>query len=196
MSNKKPTTPLSEAASGFENELRRFEEIVEQLRKLDISSEKNLQRGRKALEDCAASEQVLAAELTAFVKAMQAAQARQQTAMEQVGEAAKRLHARYNERQTLLERVARLGECARAINEPAASASEVNGDPQAMLAVLAEVTNRTDEAIAEAAVVVRAAEEGNWQDIARDTDSLKQQLEAARNRILLAQRGIASRAPS
>jgi hypothetical protein len=58
------------------------------------------------------------------------------------------------------------------------------------------VTKRTEEVIAEAEDLKRAATESSWTDLAEDADVLKQQLLSARNKILLVQRKVAASAPS
>ena len=85
------------------------------------------------------------------------------------------------------------------INEPVAaviSGKEENRSPMELLKSLEDVGALTEAVIAEADAVHKLAQDGDWQDIARDTDTLKQQLQSARNKVLVAQRNIAARAPS
>jgi hypothetical protein len=67
---------------------------------------------------------------------------------------------------------------------------------QDLLPALAEVVTRTETTLADASAVAKDAEDANWQDIAREAHSLKQQLADVRNKILLAQKDIAGRSPS
>lgn len=196
---KNPDGPLKSAAAALEAELRHYEETVTELDRLTLNSEKGLQRARKVLEECASHQEKLATLLPAFASAMQAAQARQQECMEVTARGTGRIKARFEERMALLGRVAALGQRAQEINEPALAVIS-RGDEQAsvseLLASLDDVGSRTDAAIAEADEVHRAAQEGEWVDIARDADSLRQQLRSARNKLLVAHRSVASRAPS
>jgi hypothetical protein len=118
--------------------------------------------------------------------------------MDATAEGTAKIKARFEERMALLERVAALGQSAQEINQPVAAVLEGGEDKPAaeLLRSLDEVGARTEAVIAEADAVQRAAQEGDWLDIARDADTLKQQLQSARNKVLIAQRNVAGRAPS
>ena len=134
-----------------------------------------------------------------FSEAMQRSQERQERAMKQALESAERIRLRHEARSQLLERVNALGERARDINEPMAALSADAGDPanaQEVLSSVKEVSVRLDQVIEEAAALAAAAREADWVDIGRDADVLKQQLQAARNKLQLAERSAAARAPS
>lgn len=197
-STKTPMGPLAAAATALENELRRYEETSAELERITLTSEKTLQRARKVLEECAAHQEKLATLLPEFAQAMQAAQAKQQECMEATARGTMRIKERFEDRMALLERVAALGQKAQDINGPVAAVVDGTGErtPAELLKTLEEVGARTEAGIAEAASVHEAAEGADWQDIARDTDALKQQLQSARNKLLVAQRSVAARAPS
>jgi len=209
-SNKTPPGPLAMAASALESELRRYEETSTQLESLPLNSEKTLQRARKVLEECAAHQEALAVLLPAFAQAMQAAQNRQEKCMTVTAEGTQRIKVRFNERVALLERVAALGHRAQEIHQPIAELSAAlseptnaeeaenqnRNQPAVVLKSLEEVNARTEAVIEEAESVRKAATEAEWLDIARDAQTLKEQLQSARNKILVAQRNVASRAPS
>lgn len=197
-SAKNPGGPLALAAAALENELRRYDETAADLEKMALTSDKTLQRARKVLEECAAHQERLSTLLPEFAQAMQIAQAKQQECMETTARATARIKERFENRMALLERVAALGQRAQEINGPVAAVMEGDGEkkPAELLKSLEEVSARTEAVIAEASEVHAAAQSGDWQDIARDTDALRQQLQSARNKILVAQRSVAERAPS
>jgi chromosome segregation ATPase len=201
MSNtdKKAGGPLTSAASALEGEIKRFEELVAELGRLGVNSEKSLGRARQLLEEVAGYEQRLGTHLREFSEAMQRSQERQEQAMKQALASAERIRLRHETRSQLLERVNALGARARDINEPMAALNEDSGDPanaQAVLSSVKEVSVRIDQVIEEAAELAAAAREADWVDIGRDADVLKQQLQAARNKLQLAERSAAARAPS
>jgi hypothetical protein len=197
-STKTPNGPLAAAAAALENELRHYQDTSAELAKIALNSEKTLQRARKVLEECAAHQEKLAQLLPEFAQAMQAAQAKQQECMDVTARGTMRIKERFEDRMALLERVAALGQKAQDINGPVAAVVDGTTErtPAELLKTLEEVGARTEAAIAEAASVHDAAEAADWQDIARDTDALRQQLQAARNKVLVAQRNVAANAPS
>ena len=198
-STKTPDGPLAAAAAALEGELRRYEETVAELQKLPLNSDKTLQRARKVLEECAGHQEKLAVLLPAFAQAMQQAQLRQQQCMDATAHGTDKIRTRFEARMALLERVAALGQQAQDINAPVAaviSAQVEERTPTELLKSLEDVGARTEAVIAEAEAVHKLAQDGDWQDIARDTDTLKQQLQSARNKVLVTQRNIAARAPS
>jgi chromosome segregation ATPase len=201
MSNtdKKAGGPLTSAAGALESEIKRFEELVAELGRLGVNSEKSLGRARQLLEEVAGYEQRLGTHLREFSEAMQRSQERQERAMKQALESAERIRQRHEARSQLLDRVNALGERARDINEPMAALSADASDPenaQEVLSSVKEVSVRLDQVIEEAAALAAAAREADWVDIGRDADVLKQQLQAARNKLQLAERSAAARAPS
>ena len=201
MSNteKKGNGPLTVAAGALEAEIKRFEDLVAELGRLGVNSEKSLGRARQLLEEVAGYEQRLGTHLRELSLAMQRSQERQEVAMKQALENAERIRLRHETRSLLLERVNALGERARDINEPMAALSAEEGEPadaQVVLNSVKEVSVRLDQVIEEAASLAAAAREADWVDIGRDADVLKQQLQAARNKLQLAERSAAARAPS
>ena len=199
MTTKKQEGPLTLAALALEDELRSFEELVTDLGRLHVNSDKTLQRARQNLEDCSAFEQKLAERLKAFAEAMQQMQTKQHDCMKTALEHAHRIQARNDARNVLLERVNALGLSARDINAPMnelVADEDGTSDPSQVLAKIQRVGESLEAVIVEAAAVANAAREDDWLDIARDADALKQQLQSARNKVLVAQRNVASRAPS
>lgn len=195
--SSKSDSSLSQAAQRIEQELRRFEELLAELNR-PINSDKMLQRARQGLENCSQSEARMAEHLHAFAEAMRSFQARQQQSMDALRESAERIQARHQERAALLERVATLGTHAREVSAPLADLDEDSWSTPSpdVMASVREVSSRLEAVIAEADAVTTSAKEADWTDIARDADALKQQLQAVRNRVLLGQRKLATRAPS
>jgi hypothetical protein len=109
-----------------------------------------------------------------------------------------RIQQRIQNRSALLERFSALGDRARALNEPVAALEAKQGEANAqdLLTTLGEVATRTEAVIAEADTLGADAQTDDWQDIAREATTLKQQIQSARNKILVAQRDVASRTPS
>lgn len=193
---KKLENPLTEAASKIETELARLEHLLEELGR-PINSEKTLRRAGNSLEECSGSEEQLAAHLVAFGQAIQGVQARQQRCMEELNERATALRLRHEGRSALVEQLSQLGQLTSQISQPLTSLGEASGEVTAeLLASIAEVAARLEQAVAEASQIAARARESDWVDLARDADGLKQQLLALKNHVSLGQRKLASQAPS
>ena len=196
--SKKLETPLARAAASLEGELLEYEKFVVDVKKMDLSSEKAMHRAKTLLENCAAGESRMAERLQAFAEAVQDVQGRQQACITEAVAAAEKIQQRIQNRSALLERFSALGDRARALNEPVAAleAKEGEASAQDLLTTLGEVAQRTEAVIQEADALGSDAENDDWQDIAREATTLKQQIQSARNKILVAQRDVASRTPS
>lgn len=197
--SKKSEGALVKAATALENELARYEENVEGARRLEISSEKGLQKSKTILEACAATEQRMREHLQAFAAAMQDMQKRQQACVEETVAAAKRIEERIHDRAALLERFGQLGARAREVDEPVQAVMQRKAEgakEEELLGALTEVIARTDSVLGDADAVAKDAQGRGWDDIAREATALKQQLLSARNKVMQAQRDMANRAPS
>jgi DNA repair exonuclease SbcCD ATPase subunit len=195
--SKSTESPLIAAVSQLDADLRRFEQLSLELGRSPINSEKSLQRARQALEACSSHETKLAESLRAFAEAMQGVQKIQHACMDATAQAAKRISERHAERAQLQDRLAALGESARAVSAPVTELPESDGSPSSqMLGPLGEVERRLEAVIAEASELCELSRQGDWADLERDTQSLREQLQALRNRVLLTRRKLVSDAPS
>jgi hypothetical protein len=196
---KKSEGPLVKAATLLEAELARYEEHVADAKKLEIASEKGLQKSKTVLEACAATEQKMREHLQGFAAAMQDMQKRQQACVDETLATAKRIEERIHDRAALLERFGALGVRAREVDEPVKAVMQAKADgakDSELLGALAEVISRTDSVLEDAEAVAKDAQGRGWEDIAREAMALKQQLQSARNKVMQAQRDMASRQPS
>lgn len=195
--DKKHENPLAEASTRIQDALADFERLLQELAR-PISTEKALQRAREALEECSSCEEKLAGHLTSFAHAIQIIQDRQQRCMELLNERANQVQARHVDRAVLIERMALLGQRTSEVSKPIASLGDAAWDAVTpdLLASVGEVSTRLEVAIDEASQLMGSAREADWTDLARDAESLKQQLQSVRNQLLLGQRKLASRAPS
>ena len=192
-----PESSLLSAARRLADDLTRFESLSLELSRLSINSEKSLQRARQSLQSCSEHETVLAQSLHQFAQAMQGMQETQQRCVELTAEAAQRIAARLAERTQLQVRLGSLGESARAVSAPVAELVERGAtESNDLLLPLQEVERRLDAVINEAAELCELAQAGDWSDLSRDTQTLREQLQALRNRVMLMRRKLANTAPS
>jgi len=192
--SKKAESPLLVAAKALSDDLSRFEALSTELGQLSINSEKSLQRAGQSLHACSAHEAKLAESLRAFAEAMQELQLTQQRCMEQAAAAAEHVKKRQLERAGLQERLVQLGQKARDVNLPTPEQSA--GPSSELLGPLEQVEQRLSELISEVGEVCELAQQQDWQDLTRETQSLREQLQALRNRVLLSRRKLAQGEPS
>lgn len=196
-SSKAPESPLVVAARELTEQLARFEAQSDELSRLNINSDKALQRARQGLEASSTHEAGLARALRAFADAMQGVQQTQQRCVEVTANTAGRIAARQAERAELQSRLAALGENARQVSAPVAElAGQGAAESGALLGSLQEVERRLEGVIAEAGELCELSRAGGWTDLERDTQGLREQLQALRNRVLLMRRKLADTAPS
>jgi hypothetical protein len=196
---KKAEGPLVKAATALEVELTRYEEHVADAKRLEIGSEKGLQKSKTVLEACAATEQRMREHLQTFAAAMQEMQKRQQACVEETVATAKRIEERIHDRAQLLERFGALGMRAREVDEPVKAVMQRKADgakDSELLGALGEVIARTDSVLEDAEAVAKDAQTRGWEDIAREATALKQQLQSARNKVMQTQKEMAARQPS
>jgi hypothetical protein len=194
--SKNQESPLLSAARALAENVGRFEMLSQELSRLPVNSDKSLQRARQALQACSDHEAKLAQSLRAFAEAMQAMQESQRHCMGVTAEAAARVQKRQEQRALLEQRLAQLGTSAREVSQPVAALFEAPGESPDLMAPLAEVERRLDGVIADANGLCEAARADEWHDLERDTQSLREQLQALRNRVLLMRRKLSQIAAS
>jgi len=188
--------PLSAAAADFERELARYERISNELSRTTVRSQKTLSRTQKLLGESAECEDALGQRLRALLEAMNGARDTQQTCMEKTLGAAKNLQQRASEFTALLERVSALGAQARDTSEPAIQAlteSAKGEQSSGLMSSLEELGDKMLNIVKEADAIEKDAVSGDWPDIARDVQSLKQQVIAAHGKIVQATGTVGSR---
>jgi len=186
---------LSEAAAEFERELNRYEKIGNELSRTVVRSQKTLSRTQKLLGESTECEEELGRRLRVLLEAMNGARDKQQRSMEQTLAAAQNLQTRATEFTALLERVAELGTRARETSEPAVRAvsESVEGERgAALLSSLESIGDRMTAIIRDAEQIAKDAEAGDWPDIAREVQSLRQQVISAHGRVVQATSSVGS----
>jgi uncharacterized protein YoxC len=194
---KQDPTQLEQAAEGVEDELRHFEALADTVLRTPLDSEKNLERASKALREVAESDERLVAQLQKLVAAVGGIRDRQQEHARGVNARAEELQARTQAFQELLQRYAGLGRSAAELNavvqdiaarRQKATTSE---DNRALAGSLDALLERMVQVAEEAQGLATAATGQDFSDIARQADSLRQQLLSARNKMALLQKGLA-----
>ncbi len=192
---------LGTAATALENELRRFEQLSALARKIELSSERNLEKAAKATQEAAESQLRVADHVRKLVGAIAAARDRQQAVAEAIQERANELQARRAEFDAVLQQFAALGQDAAGINAlvgqvsipkaPGAPEPNALGDT---VTRLQEIQAKMGEVVERAAELARSALDKDMQDIAQQAESLQKQVHASRNKLNLLLEKLSARA--
>src|SRR5258707_965517 len=169
MVEKQATSELMEAATAFDDELARFGRLVEAARTGPLNSQKHLQRAARAFEQLAESEQRLGVAAQTLVGALQIARQRQEAQAQAIQGRAREIEARTTVAAELLQRY------------------------DAVVASLAKLRERMGEVADIAGGLVASAREADFEDIARQADSLRQQIASVGQKVAAIERALSAR---
>src|SRR2546423_4827923 len=108
---------LGAAAAALESELRRFEQLAELATRVELKSQKNLERATRAAQDAAQAQDRVGERVRALVEEIALARARQEEQAKALGARAEEIQSRRQALEALLERFARLGTDASEVND-------------------------------------------------------------------------------
>jgi hypothetical protein len=165
---------LGAAAAALEAELRHFEQLAELCARLELKSQKNLERAAQAAQDAAEAQGRVAQRVRGLVEEIARARERQEGQARQLEERAGQINARRESLEALLSRFAQLGNEAAEVNELLKQAGQV-GKAEERLGRVAEAAEQ----------LLRDAEREGFEDAVRQAESVRQQSLSARNKLKL-----------
>jgi len=177
-------SPLRDAAEALDRELERYAALAAELRREPATTEKSLRRSARLLQGLAETEQLLGQHLGRLVRAIDTRREQQEAATAEVQNLAALVQARTQLFGQLLERCDALAK--RAANA-SASLQQRAGDEteaEASLAALEHTAAGLEELALEAESIGTAARDGNFPDVARQTDGLRAQLTSAHQKLV------------
>jgi chromosome segregation ATPase len=188
-------SPLLAAAAAFDSELERFGHLAEAAHKGGLGSQKALERAAENLKEIADCEEQMQAHARALTAALGAARDQQEAQAMLVSQRAEEIRQRTAVYGELLSQFQSLGQDAGELNtmgqrlstrkrEAGASAAEMARDPE-LAAGLRELAERMGAVAERAQQLASAAHTAEFDDVSRQADSLRQQLLAARNKVVL-----------
>jgi DNA repair exonuclease SbcCD ATPase subunit len=166
--------------------------------KTPLTSEKNIDRAVRAIGDAAESEKKVLSHVQALVGAIMAAREAQEASTAQLNAHAAEVSKRRVELEALLARFAKLGEVAKAMNVVVQRVSGYKANPYGsetaevteMRTALAEVETGMTTVAGHAQELAAEADRASFEDLARQAESLRQQVLAAKNRLSLLQKAL------
>ena len=180
-----PGSELTRCAEVVERELRRLEELSRSARNIILSSEKNLARAARGLQQALEQQERLAVELRGLGEAMLGMQTRQENAMLPLQARALELQARMARHSEHMQRFGALGLKAKdavgALVELSSSGTEGQGAEGAALTINADEQVRG--LIDETRAMAEAAREDEFPEIAREAHALEQRVRSMRERL-------------
>ena len=202
MTSKNDPSPLLAAAQAFDAELERFGHLAEAARKGPLGSQKALERAAETLKEIADCEEQMQARARTLMAALGAAREQQEAQAALVSQRAEEIRERTSVYGELLRQFQALGQDAVELNgmgqrlsakkrDSGATASEMARDPE-LAAGLHELSDRMASVVTRAQELATAARDADFEDVSRQADSLRQQLLAARNKVVLLHGSLAS----
>ena len=174
----KPISELSQAAVLLDQELHKFEELSDLASRIKLTSEKNIERATDALSKAAESQDRISGHVRALVGAIAAARERQEKDSATLMARAHEISARRTRYVELVQKMGALGAEAKEINVLLQASEKTRETVAAVQARLATVADGAE-------AISRLADAEEIEDLARQADSLRQQLQAARNKLSL-----------
>jgi hypothetical protein len=165
---------LGAAAAALEAELRRFEQVAELAARLELKSQKNLERAARAAQDAAEAQGRVAERVRALVEEIARARERQEDQAKQLEQRAQQIQSRRELLDALLSRFAQLGNEAAEVNALLKEGGRVD-----------EAEERLGRVASSAEELLRDAERDGFEDAVRQAESVRQQSLSARNKLKL-----------
>ena len=180
-----PPSPLRDAAAALDEELERYGALAAELGREPATTEKSLRRSARILQGLSEAEQLLGQHLARLVGAIEARRVQQEATVADVARLAERVRERTRIFTDLLQRCVALATRASRANASLQSGGAVGAEEGGDGLTAFEQTAAGLEALAlEAKAIGDAARDGDFPDVARQTDGLHAQLVSAHKKIL------------
>jgi chromosome segregation ATPase len=175
-------------AVALDQELQRFQQLVDLLKRTPLESRKQLERASKAVAEATESHARIAQRMGELAATLQDVRDRNEQCVQELNQHKRALGERMNEVGALLTRVQALGEAANAISQAVQALGEEakeEGTSAQVLGELSVLMDRMDGIVAEAQSLAATAREARMGELAGEIESLRQQIVAARNKMNL-----------
>ena len=188
MTSKKPepSTPLQAAVLRLDEELLRFEQLAQSAQKIQLTSERNLEKAARAINDAVESQRRVNDHIQLLIEAITAARTRHDEVAAGLVTTRDQVQARGERFQEQLGRFGALGKEAAEISGQVRELGGLKDKPNAeVVALLTTVRERMAAVVSGAGALATEAEAESMEDLARQCDSLKQQVQSALNKVTL-----------
>jgi chromosome segregation ATPase len=199
MPKSSAVSPLVAAAAAVDDELRQYDELAREAQRIVLDGEKSLARAARVLAASTSRQPQIQEKLQLLVAEIEAARVRQQSSLDTLVAVSRELEARATEFDGMMRRFAEVGQSAQSIQKLTAelAALKASGAPEtALLDGLRKLEDEMHAVVEDAASLARDADKAGWAEISRQAEAVRQQVGAAKNKLSLAFKTVAARAPS
>jgi hypothetical protein len=192
-------TGITGSATALDAELKRYLELAAAAIKIPLSSEKNIERAARAITEAAESEKRVLSQVQELVGAITTAREAQQASTEALNVHAAAVSQRREELAILLARFEKLGEVAKTLNVVIQRVAGYKANPfgpdavgemDEMKKALADVETGMGTVATHAQTLATEATQASFEDLARQAESLRQTVLAAKNKLSLLQKAL------
>jgi len=169
----------------LDEELSNVEHLADSAARVPLSSRRNLEKAARTTTEAAEAQTRVGERIAALMAALTEVRVRNEATVQSLQARSDEIQKKGAELGKLLERFEAIGKEAREITTMAQSLSQ----PELTAEKLGELETRMAGIADGARALWQEAEDSGWSDVARDADSLRQQVLAAKNKLgLLAKR--------
>jgi chromosome segregation ATPase len=191
---KQGPSELMAAAAELDEQLRRFEELSDSIQKAPMSSEKQLARASRVINEIVQVGEGLQTNLGRLITAINHFRERQESYAVAVQKRAQEFQERSRDLEGLLLQYRGLGQRAQELNAHMHSLGELgkenNGGPSSLFSQLPDLEQRVGELLTGAQTLFEQADSAGFTDVRQQTDTLRQQLQSIRNKLSLIRRSV------
>jgi len=187
------SSPLLEAVQALDDELARFEQLAHAAGKVPLTSERNLEKAARAINDAADSQRRVNEHIQRLIEAISAARTTHDAVAETLVKTRDDVQARADRFTVQLGRLSTLGKEAAEVSGLVRQLGALKERPNAeVVAQLSDVRDRMAHIVDGAGRLGAEAEADAMEDLARQCDSLKQQVQSALNKVSLLREKLAA----
>jgi chromosome segregation ATPase len=179
-------TALSQAVQALDDELARFDQLAQAARRVPLTSERNLEKAARAINDAAESQKRVTEHIQRLIEAISAAREKHDATASELVQTRDQVQARGERYQAQLARFAALGKEAGEISAGVKALGELKGRPNGeVVAELGGVEERMTRVVEGAALLGKEAHAEAMEELSGQCDALKQQVQSALNKVRL-----------
>ncbi|HEX2570683.1 MAG TPA: hypothetical protein VH877_14095 [Polyangia bacterium] len=192
-------TAFGQAALALDEELERFRELTEAAERIPLTTRRNLERAARLADEATESQQRLGTRMQEFIAALGASRERNEQCAQVMAQRRQEIEQRLGEVTALFRRLASLGESARTITQAIRTIGEGAGEEGPTPEVLVQLDEAQETLtiiVTAAGELATAAQDAGLAELFGEVDALRQQLNAARNKLNLLRKRLEEAAPT